>query len=369
MKKIIFLLIILLPTFVQAKPAPQEKELETRYRFYYLEKEYSPTFYKESEKPKEYPYQSDLFYYGRDLVKSDTKPLHEEDIVEEKVITKYQRSKPIRYVVLERISSDYAMNLQEIEVWHQGKKIEYKVDCTNCGSEFYAKVQNTIINYEINYIDKNVTITLDLKELYHPEELTLKIHMESSYQKKLTFRLWANSTNDRLDEYYAQNREEELTYYKEISIPLKEVPHEERYEEEVLETDAKTPPIGKVVEQKTYYFYPERYYLYYREKKKYLDGYYKDIQGLEKDLTDFQTIEVDPDISIVEVPVEVEKEVEVVQKEEVPVVETEVVEVEKRVEVPKETIKEITKEAKPNYFLSYIGYLLFGIVLKKMSYF
>lgn len=406
MRKIFLVLLLLLPSLVRAEEVKPENEKERRYKYYYYVNEYDQKLVPIGENDNNYPLRSDIFAYEKELTTSKTKPEYEEDIVSEKVITKYQEAKKVRYIRLDDITSNYAINLQEIEVWNNEYKLPYTITCSSvCSGDLIKTIQNGIQSGEYNYIDNKTDIKIDLKDEYFPEDLTIKIHIQSASSKTLNFNLIANQNGDLLDEYYQEEKNDTLAYYKEIKIPLKDVKHEERYEEEIKETEEKIEKNAKILSQTTYYTYPERMYLYYREVKKYIDGYYANLEGLIKDEDIYQDFEVEKNIEYkeIEVPVEVEKiiekeveipievekiveklvekeievevpvEVEKIKEVEVPIIETktELVEVEKikEVEVPKLIEKVVTKEKTRNYLGEYIGFLIAGIFLKKVSFF
>lgn len=396
MRKIFLILLLLVPSLVRAEEIKTQSEKERRYKYYYYVNEYDEKLVREGENDSNYPLRSNIYAYEKELTTSKEKPKYEEDIISEKVLTKYQEAKKVRYIRLDDITSNYALNLQEIEVWNNDEKLSYTITCSNeCSGNLTKTIQNGIQSGEYNYIDKGVNIKLDLKDEYFPDDLTLKIYVQSAHEKTLDFKLTLNQTGNQLDSYYQENKNDTLTYYKEIKIPIKNVQHEERYEEEVKETEEKIEKNAKIISQTTYYTYPERMYLYYRQAKKYIDGYYTNLEGFIKDEEKYQDFEVEKNVEYVEievpveiekivekeieveVPIEVEKEIEVevetIIEKEVPVIktETELVEVEKikEVEVPTYIEKVITKEEKPNYLGQYIGFLVAGVLLKKVSFF
>jgi len=396
MKKIFLILLLLVPSLVRAEEMSKKLEKEKYYKYYYLEKKFANTFYKEGENPREFPHQSDIFTYGEKLISSSTKPQIEEDIVEEKIISKYKEKVKIRYLILENLNSDYAINLQEIEVWNKSTKLNYQITCSNvCSGDLIKSINNNVQSGEYNYITNGTNLVIDLKEEYFPEDITLKIYLASAYGKTLRFHFIANEDGNLNNLYYHSQRNESLAAFKEIDIALKKIEHEERYQEEIKEMEGDKIENGIIVEQSKKYFYKERYYLYYQWEKKYLEGYYQDIHGLEKEEDDFQErevpkeyIEVPVEVKVpvevekvverevekkIEVPVEVEKEVPVeVEKivvKNVPTIEERVVEIEKKIEIPRKEPQKTNAHSTSNYILEYLSYFVMGIMLKKVSFF
>jgi len=232
---------------------------EKYYKYYYLEKKFANTFYKEGENQREFPHQSDIFTYGEKLISSSTKPQIEEDIVEEKIISKYKEKVKIRYLILENLNSDYAINLQEIEVWNKSTKLNYQITCSNvCSGDLIKSINNNVQSGEYNYITNGTNLVIDLKEEYFPEDITLKIYLASAYGKTLRFHFIANEDGNLNNLYYHSQRNESLAAFKEIDIALKKIEHEERYQEEIKEMEGDKIENGIIVEQSKKYFYKER---------------------------------------------------------------------------------------------------------------
>jgi len=357
------------------------------YRFYYIEKEYSNTFYEKGKNSLEYPNIGTVWIYDDKIEKSLEKPEIEEDIIEKIPILKYQEYEKVRYIIIDQTYSNSKINLQEIEVFDKETKIPYRVECTTCSSEFFAKIQNTLVDYEFNYIDNNTKIIIDLQKEYFPDNLTIKFHLGGPTGKIGKFRVTINNTKNINDVYYRYDVNEVLRVYLESKKELKTVSHEERLDNEIKEIRGVTEvENAKIIESKEEYTYKKRLYQYYKEAKHYVDGYYEDLKGLIKDEEDFQEKE-EPELKPQIITEIKEKEVKIpttiteyIEKEvivpttkyvKVPII-TEKIEYQtKEIEVPIEKIveKEIIKAKPKNYPFQYMIYLVSYIFLRKMSFF
>lgn len=380
MKKVKYLLLLL---FIPASVFATEKE----YRFFYLEKEYSKEFYEEGKNNEEYPYKSSIWKYNDTLKTATEKPQDEMDIVEEVPILKYQEQEKVRYIIIDQTYSDSKINLQEIEVYNKEDKIEYKVQCDTCPTEFFSLIQNTKVDYEYNYINDNSKIIIDLQKEYFPDDLILKIYLNGVTNKIARFRVTVNNTNNLNDKYYRFEIEKKLAFLIKVAEPLKNIEHESRYSEDIqVKKGIKEIENAKIVELTTEYTYKTREYLYYKEIRHYIDGYYEELNGLIKDEESFRikeavkTEEMQEEIKQEEPKQELPKEeiikIEYLTKEiKVPVIHEKIKYVPKEiyVEVPKEIEKVIEKEIikepqtkKENYLFRYGIYLLFTPMLRKM---
>ncbi len=394
MKKLfVVLLLLCIPVGVYAKDVKRE------YKYYYLEKEYSDTFYEEGKNDPEYPYQSSTWHYSDEVV-SSTKPEIEEDIVRIVPVLKYQEHQKVRYIIVDEITSDSKINFQEIQIFNKNTKIEYSINCSSCSSDFFALIQNTRTSYEYNYVDNGRKLTIDLKDEYFPEDLTIKFFLGGASGKKGSFRVTVNSTNDLSNPYFQYSVSSSLVFAFSSIKNLKDVEHEERLSDEVHEIKGQEEIENAKILEKTYeYVYRNRLYQYYKEIKHYVDGYYENIDGLIRDEEDFIEVEEEdsdvqtPSVEIPDPIVEyVEKEVlvptpEYIEKTvEVPTTITEYLE--KKVVVPKvekvyypvETVKEVkvpvdTPKEEQDSVLQlsildkYCICFLSTFILRKMSFF
>lgn len=380
MKKfLIFLAIFILPfTNVCAEEKIQE---EKKYRYYYIEKEYSNKFYEKEEKVADYPHEASTYVYDTNLNESYEKPEYEEDIVNEIPVIKYQEFEKVRYITIDKFKSGQSINLQEIEVFSNGEKVNYLIECKTCTSEFFAKIQNTLRGYEKNYISGSEKMVLDLQKEYFPDDLEVVLHFGGNYGYTASYDVVVNNTRDPEDKYYYYHTDMPLNFYVESRQRLKNVKHDERLDNEVKEIEGvDSVRNAKILEKNTKYQYRTRLYQHYRENKIYVDGYYKNLPGLIRDDENFviSKIEEETPKTITEY-IEKEVLVPIVNKEKIPVIEEKIKyltkTVDKKVEVPKEVIKEVevvkkvNSKEKNNYILSYSVYFLFGIILKKMSKF
>lgn len=378
MKKVLFFFVIFSFPFINvlAKELSQE---DKEYRYYYIEKEYSKDFYNEDEEVSSELIKSDVFVYDLKLKESYNKPIYDEDIVKEIPVIKYKEYEKVRYVMIDKFKSGQSINLQEIEIFANGKKIGYVVNCLECSSEFFSKIQNTIRGYEKNYISGNEEMILDLQEEYFPNDLEIVLHFGGNAGYTVSYDVTVNNTNDWNDKYYYYHIDLPLSFFVSSSKTLKDVEHDERLDDEIKEVSGlENIDNGKILDKKIKYQYHNRLYQYYKENKVYVDGYYKNLPGLIKDEENYVIVSKKEDIpkTITEY-IEKEVLVPIIETKEVPVIEEKTnyltKTITKEVEVPKEVIKEVQvvkeKKEKTNYLLSYSVYLVAGIILKKMSSF
>lgn len=385
MKKTIFLLLLL---FIPIRVVAQENlnESNQKYRFYYLEKEYSEKFFEKGKNDQKYPKIGQAWYYEDKIHISKNKPAKEKLIVEEIPVLKYQEHQKIRYLIIDQTYSRSKINLTELEVFNKENKIYYEISCDTCSTDFFSKIQNNIVNYEYNYISNNTKIIIDLKKEYFPEDITLKIHIYGVDGKEMKLRLTANNTADLKDTYFRHIIERVETPYLEIVERLKDIEHEERLEENIQEVKGvQEIENGKILERYTEYHYKNKVYQYYREIKHYIDGYYSNLSGLIKDENDFiiekeeENITVDStqtgkEQALPKTIVEyIEKEVpiKITEIKKIPITIEKIKQKENIVEIPVDRIveKNVSTEKPKNYPFQYIVYVLSAVFLKKLSFF
>ncbi len=422
MKKKIYLLLVLLviPSTVFAK-----EQTKRQYRYYYVERIYSNDFYEKGKNDSEYPHLGESWRYQEKIQTSEEKPDEKEAIIMEEIpIIKYQNSQKVRYIIIDSIYSDSKLNLEEIEVYSKEQKIQYKIDCSNCSSDFFGKIQNTIRVYEYNYVSNGTKLILDLKDEYFPDDLTIQIYFGGATGKKGRFRVSVNNTDKISNINYQYQVNQSLVENMSHVQTLKEIKKEDRFEEEIQEAKGiHSLENARILEERTEYRYRIKEYQYYKEIRHYIDGYHEELKGLLKDSEDF--IEVEQEKEQEQKPIiiteYIEKEVyipttitEYVEKEVfVPTIMTEYIEkevpttiieyIEKEVLVPTEVIKYLEKKVPiikesiqyqdkiiekeipvekekiiekviekrhpRNYPQQYLSYLLAAVFLKKMSFF
>lgn len=376
MKKLLFFFMFLIMPYVNVCA---EEKIEKEYRYYYIEKEYSKDFYEDGKEVSDYPFKSDIFAYDFETEESFTKPEYEEDIVKEIPVIKYKEYEKVRYIMIDNFKSGQAINLQEVEIFANGKKVGYIVKCPECSSEFFAKIQNTLRGYEKNYISGNEEMIFDLQDEYFPDDLEIVLHFGGNPGYNVSFNVTVNNTSNWSDKYYYYQEDIPLTMFVTKKQALKDIEHEERLDDEIKKIEGVDDITnGKIIEKKIKYQYKTRMYQHYKENKVYIDGYYKDLPGLIKDEENFVIKEKPKEVpkTITEY-IEKEVLVPVIETKEIPVIEEKIEyltnTVTKEIEVPKEVIKKVEvmkeKEDKTNYLLSYSIYLISGIILKKMSVF
>lgn len=386
----ILLLLLLAPISVLAK------EKDKDYRFYYVEKVYSDKFYEKGKNNPMYPFLGDIWYYSEEINTSFEKPSNDSKIVEEIPMVKYQEEEKIRYIMIDQLQSEAKVNFQEFEVFSKNNKIQYEiVDCTACSSDFLARIQNTKLNYEYNYIASGSKLTIDLKKEYFPKDITFKVYLQGAVGNTVSYRITANKTNNINDAYYRYKVDKkDISGHITISQDLKNVAHKEKYENEIKEIRSATIENAKILEKKTEYRYRNKVYQYYKEERHYVEGYYREFPGFIKDEENYVEVEppeepkplyvteyVDKPVYIKETEpsktiteyIEKKVPVTITKFEKTPLITEKIKIQEKLVEVPVETFVEkeikIKEQPKKKQLLQYISYIFLGLILKKMTFF
>lgn len=373
MKRVLFtFLLFFLPfVFVCAEDSNQEK----KYRFYYLEREYSDSFFKKDEEVDDYPYLTDIFIYDSKINESFDEVDEDSRIIEEIPVISYQEEEKVKYVRINNFISDRKINLEEIDVLAYGKQIRYKVDCPTCSSDFLTRVNNDKYGFEKNYLSGNEDILLILDEEYFPKDLEILLALGSSDNIKASYTVTVNNTSLKSDKYYYYQREEASNYTIESRVKLKDLDHDERYSSEIKTIENITSvDNAKVVSKKIKYLYQNKLYLRYRENRVYVDGYHTNIKGLIKDEDNY--VIIDKDLVTPTISEYIEKEVIVdVKEKEVPKYQ-EVVrylsnsnsntqQEKEEVKITKQEDESLQVGNKDNYLIKYISYFVLGVFLMK----
>lgn len=166
MKKTLFILFILLcsSTYVHAET-----------------KEYSSEYYLEGENPSIYPFKAEDHFRTTEfsdwsITAVENKPNR---VIEERYVTKYRNTKPIRYLHLNNfVSESNYFEFAEFNIFINDMEIPYQIiRCDHCNSAFfeYATDNNTNLNYCSIY--KLGYMVIDLGDYYSIEELKFDFYM------------------------------------------------------------------------------------------------------------------------------------------------------------------------------------------------
>lgn len=370
MKKIILFIILLIPinvfgisyteysdyfyteTFMENSDLCEVEEIK-KYKYYYLEKDYTVDYYNNQYLDDYYIYRDDEYVLS-DSISTNVKPEHDVYNLEKNDFTYYQEYQKVRYVILYNFSYELNLSINEI----------YLYDNNNKYLEFEVLTENNFIKDNINDNDrtngKNINSTdiiiLKLKEEIDPKLLTIMYVLSGRYTKTFSFDVIINNSGDINDVYYYTNVNGGLSSLEYYFNYLDELEFNDKLDDEIKKVEGIYESIdnSKIVKYETMYTYKDYLYRYYNYKKIYLDDYYIENDNYIKDEDNYITIykcrcrEINSEepVKIIEVPKEIIKEVEVIKEIEVPV---EVVkEVIKEVEVPIEVIKEVKVPVKVN---------------------
>lgn len=306
MRKVFLLFILLLPITVSGKEYTEygeyqysDKEViasdlievikENKYKFYYKKKVYDKIYHIEGENNKKYPYKSNKKKYSEYSTYSNIKPeVKKGRIIEEKLVTKYQSLKKVRYVKISNITHPKLyVHVGDINIYVDDVKINYEYT-TN-----YEVIENPYDNFGFVKTSDGVLI-FDLKDYYDPVRIKVEfIGKSSGYNESYTFDIEFGYDNSFEHEYIKDTRIIEFkntdyfngTFYiksniYEVSISdVKELLYDDKLLDEI---DENKSDLYKQ-KQEIYYRYRDTYYKYYRIERIYLNGYYTSYKGYIKD--------------------------------------------------------------------------------------
>lgn len=264
MKKIILLIILMIPTIVFAS----EKQIKD----YQIIKEYGP--YQENPS-KEYPYLSDEFILKEERMLKE-KPFSKEnrEIYEEVYYKGYEEAYIRRMAITNIISyNGKPFPLTEIEIYNNNEKISFEVNCNTCTNE--EKGFNDFNKDEIISNFNSISIIeILLDKPYKKEDLKVILYFQKDVNKDFYYALsWTENTtkafpmigyspellyvrflervqaNDIITKEATYNKENLINvYYEKEPVYLKEIKDKKIKLEEVI----------------TYYGYKEKWYKSYR---------------------------------------------------------------------------------------------------------
>lgn len=183
MKKALFILFILFcsSTYVHAKTI-----------------EYSSDYYVEGANPSSYPFKAEdrsmtteFSSWSTDIV--ENKPNR---VIEERYVTKYRTTKPIRYLHFNNfVSESNYFEFAEFDLFINNVEIPYQIiRCDHCNSAFfeYATDGNTNLNYCSIY--KLGYMIIDLGDYYSIEELSFDFYMFDVNLKPKSFDVYVSES-------------------------------------------------------------------------------------------------------------------------------------------------------------------------------
>ena len=313
MKKVFFILILLLPINIMAKGYTEygpyqysDKEVfesdlvevlkEDRYKFYYKRKVYSNSYYMIGKNSSLFPYRSSKKKYGEYSNYSITKPKNINGRkIEEKVVLKYQPLKKVRYIKISNlVYSKFYMHVGDINVYYNNEKINYTYT-TN-----YEVIENIHDNFGFVKVGDGVLI-FDLKDYYDVAGLKVIFSGKSadyndsfSYDIELNYDDSFENTYIKETRYVKYNKDLEfLVYYyvaNDIFTVTSNAIKNYIYEDALVDSidlDKESLYRSKKI---TYYRYKDTYYKYYRIERVYLNGYFTNMKGYIKDKNKSKTI-------------------------------------------------------------------------------
>lgn len=205
---------------------------------------------------------------------SDEEPLPKEHrIIESNIFYKIKKPKQINHISFMNTLGG-SLKLNDIEVYYLGEKIDYELIFDNSDENFNI--------YSLG------TLTLDLKNYYDLQKITIKV-------KSINF--------NNIDEIIvlasvpSENNLYEINYF---SYNLKNTNNENvvidaydwirgntKYDDEIIMDYKPDEPLSIISEVKLYRYKDPLFYFYNIENK-YIDGYFKSYLNLIKDETNYQ---------------------------------------------------------------------------------
>lgn len=249
-------------------------EIERRYRFYQNEKVGEHRSVLDNNSNFQFVDLSDR----KDNVFSNwsvEKPSEEKNrIIENKTLYKIQRPKPINHIsFMETLGA--SLKLNDIEIYYLGEKIDYELILDSSDQDFNI--------YPLG------TLTLDLKDYYNLQQITIKV-------KSIDFNnaseiLVLASVPSRYNPYDINYFSYNLTSSNHENVVIEAsdwIRGNVEYEEEFLdESKPNSEPLTKVIEVPLYRYQDPLFYFYNIERR-YVEGYFKDYSNLIKDELDYK---------------------------------------------------------------------------------
>lgn len=197
-------------------------------------------------------------------------------IIEEEEEYKVKKLKPIQTLLLRNFSfSKDVINLGEIVIYVNDKKIDYTAVCGDCGID--------------NTFEEDDFLLIDFYEPYYMKDITIKfIDVETEYINK--FKIYAVEpmivdipSNIFASYTYSGSKDNNIIITEDdFSIV------NPKYEEEVIYDLLPNVSSLDSVEVNMKYRYKDKHYYFYDKELEYLDEYYADYLGYKKDENDYK---------------------------------------------------------------------------------
>lgn len=197
-------------------------------------------------------------------------------IVEEKEEYIVRRLKPIQTLMINSFEfSKDMVNLGEMEIYIDDKKVDYDIICNNCNTN--------------NEFQENDFMLIDFYEPYYIKDITIKfIGPEKDYIN--SFKIYAvepmvidvPSNIFASYTYQVQDGEDIVITEKKFKVV------NPKYEEEIILDELLEVGFLDDITINTKYRYKDKYYYFYNTELEYADGYYSEYLDYKRDENDYK---------------------------------------------------------------------------------
>ena len=192
--------------------------------------------------------------------------------------TKYfiKKIKPIKTIYI--ISGNFKteeVDLNQIDIFNNGKKVNFESTCGDCSGKYKLK-------------NKSGVLMLELDNFYYFDDLEIDIN-SSNIKNINSINFWVTAPKENSNEeslFYRYIFEGSNNNFINISIsdfskvrPI--------YEDGVYYDELPALRLDDYKEELVSYRYKDKLYYFYSYDKEYIDGYFKDKDGYNKDINDY----------------------------------------------------------------------------------
>lgn len=197
-------------------------------------------------------------------------------VIETKIKYFVKRIKPIKTLYI--VSGDFKtdeVDLNRIDIFNDGKKVSFKSTCGDCSEKYKLKNKSGVLMLELDnfYYFDNLKIIVKSPNIKNINSINFWVTApkENSNEEALFYRYtFEGSSNNSIDiSIYDFSKVkpiyEDGVYYDELPFLRKD-----DYKEELVS-----------------YRYKDKLYYFYSCDKEYIDGYFKEKNGYDKDINNF----------------------------------------------------------------------------------
>ncbi len=197
-------------------------------------------------------------------------------VIETKIKYFVKRIKPIKTLYI--VSGDFKtdeVDLNQIDIFNDGKKVSFKSTCGDCSEKYKLKNKSGVLMLELDnfYYFDNLKIIVKSPNIKNINSINFWVTApkENSNEESLFYRYtFEGSSNNSIDiSIYDFSKVkpiyEDGVYYDELPFLRKD-----DYKEELVS-----------------YRYKDKLYYFYSCDKEYIDGYFKEKNGYDKDINNF----------------------------------------------------------------------------------